>query len=141
MYKGQLYFTAFTPVLGEELWRTDDTEGAVLLHGDACPGTCNGTSYDYLLSPMVEYKSQLVFNSKNPNMGSDLLQHPILRPNLKKSSRPRKGLLRRYTAPLLPPRILIMCGLQRFPNPKVLTLPQWKVWELLKNAKPPTRLG
>jgi len=71
VYKDQLYFTAFTPSLGEELWRTDDIEGAVLLHGDACPGTCDGASYDYLLSPMAEYKGQLVFQSKNPDMGSE----------------------------------------------------------------------
>ena len=42
VYNSQVYFMAYTPDLGTELWRTDDNDGAVLAGGDVCPNACSG---------------------------------------------------------------------------------------------------
>lgn len=72
VFKDELYFTAETPDLGSELWRTDDTEGAVLAAGDACLGTCSGAFYGSADRHLAEYNGNLYFRLETAGSGTEV---------------------------------------------------------------------
>src|SRR5690606_12111824 len=65
-FKGEVYFTASTE-LGEELWKTDGTEGGTILVKDINPGF--GSS-----SPLyfIEFNGHLYFNANDGVSGYEI---------------------------------------------------------------------
>jgi ELWxxDGT repeat protein len=78
VYRNALYFTAFTPATGTELWKYNDT--TCVLYADVRPGPRSGMAYHYNASlpetpsyaAFTEFKGDLYFKAQDSAHGYEL---------------------------------------------------------------------